>query len=107
MLTEPREALTRSSTYRLTVGRPTLIDLKTVIQDNPMPLHTKGICSLHDDVLVYCVAAPGLPRPTEFTTTKGDGGTLVVLKRSAPQWEYKGERSTITAEHIAPESKVR
>jgi hypothetical protein len=91
----------------LTVGLPTLIDLKTVIQDNPMPLHTKGICSLHDDVLEYCVAAPGLPRPIEFTTTKGDGRTLVVLKRIAPQGGYKADRSTITVEHIAPESRVR
>jgi hypothetical protein len=48
----------------------------------------------------------GLPRPIEFTTTKGDGRTLVVLKRSAPQWGYKADRSTITAERIAPESRV-
>jgi hypothetical protein len=72
-----------------------------------MPLHTQGICSLHDEVLVYCVAAPGLPRPIEFTTTKGDGRTLVVLKRIAPLWGYKGDRNTINAEHIAPESTVR
>jgi hypothetical protein len=83
MLTEPREALPRSSTYTLTAARPTLIDLTTVAQDNPTRLHTRGIYSLRGDVLMYCIAAPGRPRPTEFATTKGGGHTLVVLKRIA------------------------
>ena len=82
MLTEPREALPRSSTYTLTAARPALIDLTTVSQDNPTRLHTRGIYSLQGDVLTYCVAGPGGPRPAEFATTKGDGRTLVVLKRS-------------------------
>ena len=81
MLTEPREARSRSSTYTLTAARPTLIDLTTVSQDNPTRLHTKGICSLQGDVLMYCIAEADRPRPTEFATTKGDGYTLVVLKR--------------------------
>jgi hypothetical protein len=83
MLTEPREALPRSSTYTLTAARPALIDLTTVSQDNSTPLYTSGIYLLQGDVLRYCIAAPGRPRPTEFTTTKGDGYTLVVLKRIA------------------------
>src|SRR6516165_585480 len=80
MLTEPREALPRSSTYTLTAARPALIDLTTVSPDNPT-LHTRGIYSLQGDVLTYCIAAPGRPRPAEFATAKGDGHTLVVLKR--------------------------
>ena len=83
MLTEPREALPRSSTYTLTAARPALIDLTTVSQDSPTRLYTKGIYLLQGDVLRYCIAAPGRPRPTEFATTKGDGYTLVVLKRIA------------------------
>ena len=83
MLTEPREALRRSSTYTITAARPALIDLTTVSQDNPTGLHTRGIYSRHGEVLRYCIAAPGRPRPTEFATTKGDGYTLVVLKRIA------------------------
>jgi hypothetical protein len=83
MLTEPREARPRSSTYTLTVARPPLIDLTTVSPDNPTRLHTRGIYSLQGDVLMYCIAAPGRPRPTKFATTKGDGYTLVVLKRIA------------------------
>jgi uncharacterized protein (TIGR03067 family) len=83
MLSEPREALPRSSTYTLTAGQPALIDLTTLSQDNPAALYTGGIYSLQGDVLRYCVAAPGRPRPSEFATTKGDGYTLVVLKRIA------------------------
>jgi uncharacterized protein (TIGR03067 family) len=84
MLNEPREALPRSSTYMLTAGRPARIDLTTVYQGDPTRLHTKGIYALRGDVLAYCVAAPGRPRPADFTTAKGDGHTLVVLKRAAP-----------------------
>ena len=87
MLNEPREALPRSSTYTLTASQPARIDLTTVYQGDPTRLETKGIYSLGGDVLTYCVAAPGRPRPTEFATAKGDGHTLVVLKRAVPeQW---------------------
>src|SRR5215471_8919375 len=81
MLTEPREALPRSSTYTLTAAQPSLIDLTTVDQDKPAALHTRGIYTIRGDVLTYCIAAPGRPRPAEFATAKGDGHTLVVLKR--------------------------
>ena len=83
MLTEPREALPRSSTYTLTAARPALIDVTTVTQDNPTRLDTRGIYSLQGDVLMYCIAAQGRPRPTKFVTRKGDGQTLDVLKRLA------------------------
>ena len=85
MLTEPREALLRTSTYTVTAGQPALIDLTTVIQDNPAPLHTSGIFRLQGDDLTYCVGAPDRPRPTELATAKGDGRTLVVLKRLPPE----------------------
>jgi uncharacterized protein (TIGR03067 family) len=83
MLKEPREALAKSSTYLLTAARPMRIDLTTVSADKATRLHTKGICSLEGDVLTYCIAPPGRPRPAAFATTKADGQTLVVLKRVA------------------------
>src|SRR5262249_43012999 len=97
MLTEPREALPRSSSYTLTAARPALIDLTTVSQDNPTRLHTRGIYSLQGDVLTYCIAAPGRPRPTELATTKGDGHVLVVLKRIP---------SVVALSHVPADSPV-
>jgi hypothetical protein len=41
----------------------------------------RGIFSLHDDTLKYCIATPGKPRPKSFESHKGDGHTLVVMKR--------------------------
>jgi uncharacterized protein (TIGR03067 family) len=82
MLTEPREALPRFSTYRLAAAQPALIDLTTIYQNEATRLLTRGIYSVQDDVLTYCISAPGRPRPADFTTTKRDGHTLVVLKRS-------------------------
>ncbi len=81
MLTEPREALPRSSTYTVTPSQPARIDLTTIFEDRPPPLHTKGIYSIQGDALTYCVASPDQPRPSEFATRKGDGHTLAVLKR--------------------------
>ena|SRR5947207_2439544 len=106
MLTEPREALLRTSTYKVAAGKPATIDLTTIHQGDNSPLvakgmdcddgdlfqtmvqqsdnitlHTKGIYSITGDVLTYCIAAPGLPRPTEATTGKWGGYTFVVLKR--------------------------
>ena len=40
-----------------------------------------GIFELAGDVLRVCVAAPGDPRPAEFTSVPGDGRTLTVWKR--------------------------
>jgi uncharacterized protein (TIGR03067 family) len=80
MLTEPREALPRSSTFIVRPERRTWIDLTTAVHGK-QPLYTKAIFELHGDHLTYCVAAPDLPRPAAFETSKGDGRTLVVLKR--------------------------
>jgi len=41
----------------------------------------KGIYSLDGDTLKFCVASAGNDRPTDFTTKKGDGRGLFVLKR--------------------------
>jgi hypothetical protein len=84
MVMEPREALSRSSRFRLTPGNPGQIRLDTTFTDSPNRLHTEGIYTLSGDALTYCVAAPDRPRPTEFTTVKGDGNTLVTLKRFRP-----------------------
>jgi hypothetical protein len=83
MLVEPREALPRTSTYRLSGSYPGRIDLTTRYQDDPSPLRTEGIYSMAGGVLTYCIAPPGRARPSAFTTTAGDGHTLAVLQRSA------------------------
>lgn len=81
MLTEPREAQGRTSTFVVTPGAPDRLDLTTVYKSNGKRLHTLAIFTLTGDTLRYCVAPPGRPRPTAFATKKGDGLTLVVLKR--------------------------
>jgi len=40
---------------------------------------------LDNDTLVICNADPGRPRPTELDTKKGDGRSVVVLKRVKPK----------------------
>jgi uncharacterized protein (TIGR03067 family) len=84
MLPEPREAPARSSTFRLAAGTPPQIDLTTTFAGSPTRLGTAGIYSLSGDELTYCVAPPDRPRPTAFVTVKGDGYTLVTLKRAWP-----------------------
>jgi hypothetical protein len=84
MLSEPREALPRSSTYAVAAGQPGRLDLTTVYQGDPTRLHTTGIYSVGGDVLRYSVAPPGRPRPADFTTAAGDGRTVVELRRAAP-----------------------
>jgi uncharacterized protein (TIGR03067 family) len=41
-----------------------------------------GIYEFDGDALKFCVAAPGAPRPTQFQSEPGDGGTLTVWKKS-------------------------
>jgi hypothetical protein len=52
---------------------------------NPVVLNEaptlKGIYKLDGKTLTYCVAAPGLPRPRDFSLEKGSGQTLVTLER--------------------------
>jgi uncharacterized protein (TIGR03067 family) len=40
-----------------------------------------GIYRFDGDVLTVCTAAPGAPRPGEFTSVRGDGRSLTVWKR--------------------------
>jgi hypothetical protein len=56
-----------------------------VYEKDPTPVYTKGVYELRADSLKYCIAIPGRPRPLSLATTKGDGHTLVVLKRVAPK----------------------
>jgi hypothetical protein len=88
MLTEPREAPPRSSAYTLPAGQPGRIDLTTIYAGNPAPLRTAGIYAVEGDLLRYSVAAPGRPRPADFTTQPGDGRTVVVLWRTASARTY-------------------
>lgn len=44
--------------------------------------HQLGIYRLADSTLTFCIAAPGVLRPTEFNTRMGDGRTCSVWKRS-------------------------
>ena len=55
---------------------------QAVVEENKIETvsRCKGIFELTDDQLRYCVAAPGKPRPTEFSAPKGSGHTLVTLK---------------------------
>jgi hypothetical protein len=85
MLTEPREALPRNSTFELVKDVPGAINLTTAYEDSERPpLHTKALYRLENDVLTYCIAPPGRDRPAALTTRSGDERTLVVLKRAAP-----------------------
>jgi uncharacterized protein (TIGR03067 family) len=45
--------------------------------------HIPGIYKLERDLLTICMAAPGKPRPREFTARKGSERTLRVFKREA------------------------
>jgi hypothetical protein len=47
------------------------------------PLFTKAIYAIEGDQMTYCVAPPGKSRPSGFVTKKGDGYTLVSLKRGS------------------------
>jgi hypothetical protein len=80
MLSEPREALPRLSTFVASGATPAGLDLTTVYGHTTV-LHTQAICSAAGETLTYCIAAPGIPRPTDFATAAGDGRTLVVLRR--------------------------
>ncbi len=81
MLSEPREAHRRTSTFTVTAGQPRQLHLATAFTDKPDRLHTEAIYDLKGDTLTYCVAPPNRPRPEGFWTAEGDGNTLVVLKR--------------------------
>jgi uncharacterized protein (TIGR03067 family) len=41
----------------------------------------QGIYRFEGDVLTFCVASPGAPRPGEFSSVPGDGRTLTAWKR--------------------------
>ena len=81
MLAEPVEALGWTSTFLAYPGQPGHLDLTTVFEGKPEPVRTFAIYELDGDDLIYCIAEPGRPRPTDFTTTEGDGRTLVKLRR--------------------------
>jgi hypothetical protein len=82
MLTDSRAVRTKTSTFELLAGRPGRINLTTVSADLPRPLHTLGIYAVDGNSLTYCVAPPDRPRPAEFKTDRGDGRTLVHLRRA-------------------------
>src|SRR3954463_6414348 len=81
---EPREAPERLSVFELAGSQHTRIDLTTASVERPGVLRTEGVYDLAGDALTYCVAAPGRPRPRSFATAKGDGNTLVTLRRVGP-----------------------
>jgi uncharacterized protein (TIGR03067 family) len=81
----PDTEVSRTSSFKVVAGEPMGLNMTTVNQADRSLLQTKAIYRLKGDVLTYCVGAPGQPRPTAFSTTEGDGQTLVTLKRAALQ----------------------
>jgi hypothetical protein len=45
----------------------------------------EGIMKWIGEEACFCMAAPGLPRPTEFESTTGSGRTLSQWRRKNPQ----------------------
>jgi uncharacterized protein (TIGR03067 family) len=43
-----------------------------------------GIYEIDGDTCKFCLAPPGKPRPTEFTSKEGSGHSLGVMKREKP-----------------------
>jgi hypothetical protein len=79
MLTEPREAQPRTSTFY--IDQAGQMDLTTIYEGPLGTVQTLAIYHVTGDQLTYNVAPPGRDRPTEFATKPGDGLTLVHLKR--------------------------
>lgn len=53
-----------------------------IVSDGPSAGQTcRQIFHIHGDVLVACIAGPGAPRPTEFTSAPGSGHILSVWLR--------------------------
>ena len=83
MLVEPVRfpdsiTLERTSTFVLRAGTRQL-DLTTVIHADQSRLFTLAIYQLEADVLIYCVAPPGQPRPSELAFSR----RLLPLRRRA------------------------
>jgi uncharacterized protein (TIGR03067 family) len=54
-----------------------------IVSEGPTAGQTcRQIFHIHGDVLVACIAGPGAPRPTEFTSTPGSGHILSVWLRA-------------------------
>ncbi len=63
---------------------PSEIDMEVAENDGNIRIAT-GIYLLNEDVFKYCIALPGQPRPKAFAVQRGDGHTLVVMKRATTQ----------------------
>jgi uncharacterized protein (TIGR03067 family) len=53
-----------------------------VLTSGEKTVTVQGIYTLEKDSLKVCLARPGKPRPTEFSTKENDGRRLIVLKRA-------------------------
>jgi hypothetical protein len=94
------------STFDVVSEKPLALDMTTIDQRDHSVLQTKAICRFTGNKLIYCVGAPGEPRPKTLATTTGDRNTLVVLRRSPEDTSSSGtlimvNRSTrLTAEPL-------
>jgi uncharacterized protein (TIGR03067 family) len=79
----PSVAPRRTSTFKVLDGAHMRLDMSTVNHHDKSELYTRAIYEFSGEHLIYCVGAPGQPRPTSFSTSAGDGNTRVVLKRKA------------------------
>ena len=57
--------------------RPSWVDYANLVGSNKGKAQA-GIAEVDGDTLRVCVAAPGKPRPSDFTSTKSDGRSLTV-----------------------------
>ena len=87
--------VTRGNRTTVTAGPQTMLQVEFTFDASTSPgsidylnLHgstkgkrQQGIYRLDGDVLTVCAAAPGKPRPAEFTSSPGDGRTLTAWKR--------------------------
>ena len=78
-----------SSTFEVVSRSPLALAMTTTNHTDQSILKTKAIVRLDGNTMIYCVGAPGQPRPDRFATTSDDANTLVVLRRRTQPTEFE------------------
>jgi uncharacterized protein (TIGR03067 family) len=88
--------ITRGDVTRVVAGPQIMVEARVTVDESTRPhvidytnlagpqkgKKQAGICERRGDVLEVCMAAPGKPRPKEFSSSAGDG-------RSYTTWRYE------------------